>query len=322
MNVKKFSLLIFLQLLIFTEVKADTISSTYKACRNSEVVNNSGLVSESLLNQMGTRKAAEALVMRLATQPANAQPGAQLISIFNARNLNYLKTGLKNLHEVQTSGGINNPQHRDKVESGLLGAGISSQYKPGPIIQNELRPKYGLYFPPESFSKVTPEYGMHLTLKRYGDSLLFFQDEVRWRTTISFGDSFDIVHLEKTTHTGLPINYLNSKSWDEAIAEKPYRREPMFLEAHIWGKIDLSDIAGVALSDQSGQIDPQQLADAKALGIPVYRFNMEQLIDSIRKHPFNNAKIEKELIYPGDPTVMAELQKQRLLRATDRSHCH
>ncbi len=161
----------------------------------------------------------------------------EVICIFPEQYLDSLfEKGQLNLHQVGHSRGVCEPAIRAQAEDFMIGIHLESKYNPDPSSRVQaLRPKYGcVNFLKPCGIKVNP-----FRLLQYGQVLIVYNDEVKKRTSFTFGDSL-ASYCEPWAITLHPLD-----PHPLTMLHPPGPKESSmcrYVEAQIWGPIELSDI--------------------------------------------------------------------------------
>lgn len=174
-----------------------------------------------------------------------------------------IKHGQLNLHQVGHSRGQHHKWWREQVED--ISIGVHLPLKP-PEIGTALRPKYGFvnFLKPCGFS-INPDASRigHDWL-RYGEIVIVYKNDVKHRTTYTYGDSIELMS-EKPGLIGIADA---SKPRPICHMIPPHRSErPIeYVEAQVWGPVDISDISEFRIPKDC----PRSLADTlRATRVPV-----------------------------------------------------
>ena len=176
-----------------------------------------------------------------------------------------IKQGQLNVHQVGHSRGYCDAVVRARAEDFFLGIHLENQYNGNKDSKlHYLRPKYGfvLFLKPCSI-KVNP-----FRLIPYGQIIIVYKDEVKYRTSYTYGDSLASYSepwaITLHPHDPVPLSILRLPGKDDTAFCR-------YVEAQIWGPIDLTDIKEFRIP--KGRQDlVQKLAPT---GIPVFSYNRE-----------------------------------------------
>lgn len=187
----------------------------------------------------------------------------EVVSFFPEKHLDsFLAQGQLNVHQVGHSRGLCDPLVRASAEDFMIGIHLESRYSSRHDSSlHYLRPKYGFVnFLKPSGVMINPN-----RLLRYGQVLLVYKDEVKLRTTYSYGDSL-VSYCEPwevNRHPIEPMALTCLQPPKEAYAKARY------IEAQIWGPLDLSDIKEFRVPEERTDL-AEKLAST---GLPVYAYD-------------------------------------------------
>ncbi len=159
--------------------------------------------------------------------------------------------GFLNYHESKTTGGINSPAWRATQEDQLVDLTLEET-----SAGDSLRPKYGIVLPekPEDYSLWTEGSKQYIPQQRYGGWVVVFKNLVKYRTTFTPVDSL--------LRWGRVAQTLDS------VESGPIRGyDGEYLEAQIWGEIDLADVDYFLVPEDATAAEIKMM---KQLGLPMY----------------------------------------------------
>lgn len=177
-----------------------------------------------------------------------------------------LAKGQKNVHQVGHSRGLCEKVVRSKAEDFMIGIHLEGAYDDkadSPV--HALRPKYGFVnFPNRCGVKMNP-----FRLFQYGQVIVVYRDQVKHRTTYTFGDSL-ASYCEPMAVTLRPLDPMPL-----SIMKPPSEKEKTcrYVEAQIWGPIDASDIKEIRVPAERKDL-AQKLANC---GVPVYSYDRTKI---------------------------------------------
>ncbi|MBX9687796.1 MAG: hypothetical protein K2X27_13905 [Candidatus Obscuribacterales bacterium] len=193
---------------------------------------------------------------------------------------------------------------RAQLEFLHLGITIGSSYKGGcRNLANSILPKYGIinFKSPVSVSVNRRE------LLHYGAVLIVYRDELKFRTSYSYGDS---TVLSKDEASGLVKGPEVHSLMILDTAKAPVNKA-IFVESQSWGPIDLSDIKEFRVPEGRDDL-------AKALsksGLPIYSYRRSELGAEPTFVSAENLGISSEkLLYKGDEKLQAKYSALRAAR--------
>lgn len=234
-------------------------------------------------NKVDLRRFAASLVERKRlfqerwgnNQTEKPQPGASFISVENVELIaffpekyldSFIKNGQLNVHQTGHSRGLCEPAIRASAEDFMLGIHLEAHYdgKSGSAL-HYLRPKYGFVnFLQKAGVSVNPNRWL-----RYGQIVLVYKDEVKFRTTYTYGDSL-VSYCEPWEKSRIPIEPAALTCLEPPKAELKQIR---YVEAQIWGPLNLSDIKEFRVPSAR----PDLVEKLDKLGLPVYAYDRESM---------------------------------------------
>ncbi|MBX9685356.1 MAG: hypothetical protein K2X27_01565 [Candidatus Obscuribacterales bacterium] len=161
----------------------------------------------------------------------------ELVCLFPEKYLDsLLSQGQLNVHQVGHSRGLCQKEIRAHAEDFMIGIHLENPYNPKADSRvHQIRPKYGfLNFKTPCGIQVNP-----FRLVPYGQILIVYNDEVKLRSSYSFGDSL-ASYCEPYAQTQNPLDPLPL-----TLLKAPGAKDSAtcrYVEAQIWGPLDLSDI--------------------------------------------------------------------------------
>ncbi|MCX6118907.1 MAG: hypothetical protein NT027_15325 [Proteobacteria bacterium] len=196
-----------------------------------------------------------------------------------------------NQHQTNTSSGILDIERRLKTESFLGDIKI-----PVNETAKKLFPKYS-WLSLNSRISIGPKNN---DASQYGNVIVIFRDEVKFRATLTVGDSLD--HLNSYPD---PSQRRNIQSTFFTTNASFRDQDDGYLESQIWGELDLRDVKRFLVGADLSTADIDLL---KKLGLPIRRY---ELAFASERWTIN----ESEELFNGDPVVMGQLD---LLRKNSR----
>lgn len=180
-----------------------------------------------------------------------------------------LRSGQKNVHQVGHTRGLCEKEVRAKAEDFMVGIHLEDKYDPSQgSAMHQLRPKYGFvnFFAPCGV-RMNP-----FRLFQYGQVILVYRDSVKDRTTYTFGDSLasycEPLSMTMNPLDPIPLRLLRAPS----TVEKNCR----YVEAQIWGPIDVSDIKELRVPRTR-----TDLAEKLSMcGLPVFSYDRQKIEES------------------------------------------
>lgn len=278
-----------------------------------------GLISKEFLSQNDTRTIGESLANHVYA--ANDQVPAyneikydfikdsELLIIFRSEHLkSIIQSGFLNIHDTMVSSlGYplfleELPEHRAKHEDALIQLKIEHHYKlKAGNPNNKIRPKYALLQLTASV-----EVGKWLTTgAMYGDLIAVLKPETKRRATWTIADS-------------LANKILRPRSfYRKSIEAQSLQKNKNYLEAQIWGEVDIKDISHFLVNPQVLNTSTFELL--KSTGLPIYDYYQ------VEEHSRTIFK-KNRLLYKGDIFKIVRLQEQLIqswssLRKTVRLKC-
>lgn len=203
----------------------------------------------------------------------NSLDEVELVCAFPEQYLDSLfKNGQLNLHQVGHTRGVCEPALRAHAEDYMIGIHLESKYDDNRESRlHYLRPKYAyLHFLKPCGIKVNPA-----RLLQYGQVLIVYNDAVKMRSSYTYGDSL-ASYCEPWAITMHPLDPVPLTLLSPpGKYDKPICR---FVEAQIWGPIDLSDIKEFRIPKERKDL----LEKLSATGKPVFSYDREkmELIDT------------------------------------------
>jgi hypothetical protein len=166
-----------------------------------------------------------------------------------------------NLHQLGSSGAVNNPIIRTEVEDTIAG------YRLGKA--DELRPKYAylaLKKPLAGFSGAQIRAGAH------GNAVAVFKDQVKARSTFTPFDSFSIQEAFDTPSFAHSFYYRPKE-----LNFKASRFTYGYWEAQVWGKLCIEeDVEHFLINCGGAPVKPEELGEMLGTGKPVYDCHPEK----------------------------------------------
>lgn len=218
-----------------------------------------------------------------------------------------LKRGQLNAHQVthkqiHASTGM----LRAEVEDLIINIHLEPVYSSDKsALVHYIRPKYGfVHFLKRSGVVVDPN-----TWLQYGKLIIVYRDSVKQRTTYTYGDSHCRIMVEtpQRKHPSEPDSISDLRPPDLKHTHVPY------VEAQVWGAIDMADIAEFRVpANQQGLVE-----QLKPAGLPIYTYDrdlLESIAEPIEESTVPIARLE--CLYHGDPVVLrkyAQVAAQRKL---------
>jgi hypothetical protein len=193
----------------------------------------------------------------------------EILSFFPEQHIDSLiKDGQLNMHQTGESRGLTQLTIRAKAENSMIGIKLESVHDANPKSpMHYLRPKYGLVnFPRPCGVRMNPN-----RLLIYGQVIVVYNDIVKARTMYSYGDSlFSFCHYA----AGELSEFLEPHSMLEfGPPEKKAYWDVRYVEAQIWGPIDLSDIREFRIPAERKDL----LEKLKKAGKPIYAYSRENM---------------------------------------------
>lgn len=195
-------------------------------------------------------------------------------------------------------------ERRADLEFLHLAIKVGSEYKGGVRnLPNSLLPKYGIV----NFLSEVPLKVNRRELLHYGALIIVYRDEVKYRTSFSYGDSTvysrdpasgklkgpEVRSLMLLNPSALPV--------DQAI----------FVEAQVWGPIEMRDIKEFRVPEGR---DDLVKALAKS-GLPVYSYKRAELANEPIFVPAAELGVGRvKQLSAGDPTLEKKYEEARNLR--------
>ncbi len=194
----------------------------------------------------------------------------ELICIFPEQYLDSLmQKGQLNVHQVGHSRGVCEPAIRAHAEDFMIGIHLESKYDGNPDSRlHLLRPKYGYVnlFKPCGI-KVNP-----FRLLQYGQVLIVYNDEVKQRSSFTYGDSL-ASYCEPWAITMRPLDPTPLTLLRPPDERKGEASNCRYIEAQIWGPIDLSDIKEFRIPKERKDL----LTKLASSGKPVFSYDREKM---------------------------------------------
>jgi hypothetical protein len=193
----------------------------------------------------------------------------EIISFFPEQHLDsLLKDGQLNMHQTGQSRGLVQMQIRTAAENSMIGIKLEAEHNADPKSPlHFLRPKYGIVnFKKPCGVRVNPN-----RLLIYGQLIIVYNDDVKARTMYTYGDSlyFYCHHI-----SGELGEYIEPHSL-LAFSPPPKKEfwDVRYVEAQIWGPVDLSDIREFRIPRQRQDL----LEKLKKADKPVYSYSRETM---------------------------------------------
>lgn len=191
----------------------------------------------------------------------------ELVSFFPDKYLDsFIKNGQLNVHQTGHSRGLCDPEIRASAEDFMIGIHLEAHYdgQAGSKV-HYIRPKYGLVnFLRNAEVMVNPN-----RLLRYGQIVLVYKDQVKQRATYSYGDSL-VSYCEPWEKSHQPIEPV---ALTALLPPKPEFRKIRYVEAQIWGPLDLSDIKEFRVPEARTDL----VEKLSKTGLPVYAYDRESM---------------------------------------------
>lgn len=203
-----------------------------------------------------------------ATFPKSADE-IELVSFFPEQYIDYLiEKGQLNMHQTGESRGLTQRIIRAKAENSMIGIKLEAEPDSNPkSTMQYLRPKYGLVnFTKPCGVKVNPN-----RLLIYGELMIVYNDDVKMRSMYSYGDSLSTYchYMAKDLK-----EYVEPRAvLDFAPPQKNDTWDVRYVEAQIWGPIELSDIKEFRIPKERKDL----LEKLKKAGKPVYSYSRENM---------------------------------------------
>jgi hypothetical protein len=278
--------------------------------------------AEEWLKKYDSRTLGEMIVQRLHTRveygvncpeciPYNKYEDSQVVLQFHSKDLPIIvEKGFLNFHQTGKSGGGKDTTSRVLSESEIIG------YEIGNIVESEgdgFSDGPGAKVRPGDASEaILPKYAyVELTsdvkfenskaYSAYGDVFAVLKSEVKRRTTWTIDDSVEA----KDRHLFTGQTFFG----DQLPAAN--REKARYLEAQVWGELDLRDVSHFLVKKGS----TQNLEELKKTGIPIYELRVETLgrysaPTYSGSNPYSRQVHRKErLLYSGDPAKLSEYRK-------------
>ncbi len=194
----------------------------------------------------------------------------ELICIFPEQYLDSLiQKGQLNVHQVGHSRGVCEPAIRAHAEDFMIGIHLESKYEANRESRlHFLRPKYG-------FVNLSKPCGIKVNpfrLLQYGQVLIVYGDDVKLRSSYTYGDSL-ASYCEPWAITMRPLDPTPLTLLRPADEKKGESDHCRYIEAQIWGPIELSDIKEFRVPKER-----QDLIDKlSATGKPVFSYDREKM---------------------------------------------
>jgi hypothetical protein len=239
---------------------------------------------------------------------------SEIVSFFPAKfALDVVRHGQLNYHQTGNTLGTQLDFWRAVCEETMIGLRLSPVYKPSSSDRsNFLRPKYGLVnFLSYANIPVDPQ-----SILRYGEVIVVYRDEVKWRTTYTYGDSMDaLVWRTSVEEPELLINGLADYATPKSACS-----QTLYVEAQIWGPLDVTDVQEFRIPSDKKLI-AQEL---KTAGLPIFTYDrlaLEKRSDLADASYLGLKALE--CVYAGDPIKMRKYDSLRLARLArkQRDYC-
>jgi len=233
----------------------------------------------------------------------------EMLSFFPEKYIaELLKHGQLNLHQVGHTQGGHEPWWRAELEDLMIGIHMEDSYSRSRSAKaHYLRPKYGILNflrAPHMMIDPTSTIGSKETWLNYGSVIIVYRNEVKLRSTYMYGDSLEAI-AKVPRQLGIPENckprpVIDLRPPDDA------KSAVVYVEAQIWGPIDLSDIEEFRVP-----ADRRDLVDKlKPAGLPIYAYNRAQFEAVGYPHqPFELGIDRAECLYAGDGKKQTKVQK-------------
>jgi len=202
------------------------------------------------------------------TFPENCDD-VEVMSFFPEQFIDSLLTeGQLNVHQTGESRGLTQLTIRAKAENSMIGIKLEPVHDSNPKSPLQfLRPKYGII----NFLKPC---GIRMNPNRlliYGQVIIVYKDDIKMRTMYSYGDSlFSFCHYA----AGELPEFMEPHSLLEfAAPEKKEYTDVRYVEAQIWGPIDLSDIKEFRIPKERVDL----LEKLKKAGKPIYSYSRDNM---------------------------------------------
>ena len=271
-----------------------------------EVVNlpDDASLPQDILNRYDSRTVAESMIFRLHVKYDDISAG-QIVANQQWMDDSILALRIKpetiekystkdgfftflNQHQTTTSNGFLDIQTRIRVEENIADLKFANYND-----QKSILPKY---------SWLSIDNGSDLGVKllstdQYGDYIAVFRREVKYRSTLTYTDSIEIFETRKSPSE-------RRKYQSTFFTTDAYKLDGFYLEAQIWGDLDLSDVESFLIPETA--VPPPYLV---ALGVPISRYKIEE------KAFRHSLIIDKTPVNAGDPKKMQALMA---IRSTNR----
>lgn len=200
-------------------------------------------------------------------------------------------SGFLNQHQTGTSRGSLSPDWRANAETVLSDLRLEGGYNPtisSPV--HHVRPKYSWM----SIYSGASVGAKSMDASQYGEIIAVLKEEVKLRSTFTFTDSLSPAKAEN--YAGTKRRAMQSTFYGDSVAHS----SGYYLEAQIWGELDISDIAYFAVLGGTSAGVINQLASS---GLPIKEYQVKNL----------NGRMQFEAIRelrPGDAVKMTKLQQK------------
>ena len=224
----------------------------------------------------------------------------EILSLVPAANVkSLLKNGQLNLHQTKHTRGAFQLSRRAELEDLMLGIVLEDKYNASPTSPiHNLRPKYGLVnFLKPCGVKINPQ--QHLL--DYGDILVVYRDEVKRRATYTYSDSLSgyFVTVDGPSKPRMLC---------DLTAPVDKSRVLTYVEAQVWGAIDLADIAEFRIPEQRNDL----LRVLKPAGLPIYSYDRERFARNTYPLEVSQLGLNRvKLLYPGDSSLIDSYAERR-----------
>lgn len=190
-----------------------------------------------------------------------------------------LSLGFLNQHQIFSTGGTLNPEVRAILEDQLALLTLDPNYRWGrEYSMNAMRPVYANL-------DLTADLNLGIASSngafQYGEVVAILKDSVKERSTWTKGDSLDGALKPRT---------FSEKQMGDVDPTTP------FLEAQVWGGVDLRDISEFRVPPGFSAAKLEQL---KRAGLPIYEYQLTDTFGRMKR------PVRGRQLYAGDPQRMA-----------------
>jgi hypothetical protein len=220
-----------------------------------------------------------------------------LVIRFNSENIQRLfQEGVLNHHETNTSGGLGEASKRLEIESRLLGLDINylkEKYAHNHSLITKLLHKYGFLRPIDSRSDIA----MGTAANHYGDVELILHEDLKYRSTVTEGDSLmhEIGRFGNGDGRKIQPKHVSDISMSDEIylARGNHLSDQrkfvpisgsLYFEAQIFGKIEIEDIKEIRINKL--KLYDQYQKQFKKLGFATYKIMMATIVPNVKKLNF------------------------------------